>query len=154
MTFGGHLEVLRRMLFRILFVVGILAVVVFCCKNTTWSILLAPSEYDFTTYQMIECMTSCVGLDFKFEEFHIDLIATDLSSQFMTHITTSVYLSLLGASPYIIYELFRFISPALYESEKKTFCFSGIYDIFVVYIWSSDELFRYISHIFSFFGNL
>ena len=112
MTFGGHLEVLRRMLFRILFVVGILAVVVFCCKNTTWSILLAPSEYDFTTYQMIE-------LDFKFEEFHIDLIATDLSSQFMTHITTSVYLALLGASPYIIYELFRFISPALYESEKK-----------------------------------
>lgn len=119
MTFGGHLEVLRRMLFRILFVVGILAVVVFCCKNTTWSILLAPSEYDFTTYQMIECMMSCIGLDFKFEEFHIDLIATDLSSQFMTHITTSVYLALLGASPYIIYELFRFISPALYESEKN-----------------------------------
>ena len=48
MTFGGHLEVLRRMLFRILFVVGILAIVVFCCKNITWSILLAPSEYDFT----------------------------------------------------------------------------------------------------------
>ena len=119
MTFGGHLEVLRRMLFRILFVVGILAIVVFCCKNITWSILLAPSEYDFTTYQMIECMMSCIGLDFKFEEFHIDLIATDLSSQFMTHITTSVYLALLGASPYIIYELFRFISPALYESEKN-----------------------------------
>lgn len=153
MTFGGHLEVLRRMLFRILFVVGILAVVVFCCKNTTWSILLAPSEYDFTTYQMIECMTSCIGLDFKFEEFHIDLIATDLSSQFMTHITTSVYLALLGASPYIIYELSDLYLQHFMKA-KKTFCFSGIYDIFVVYIWSSDELFRYISHIFSFFGNL
>ena len=133
MTFGGHLEVLRRMLFRILFVVGILAVVVFCCKNTTWSILLAPSEYDFTTYQMIECMMSCIGLDLKFEEFHIDLIATDLSSQFMTHITTSVYLALLGASPYIIYELFRFISPALYESEKKhsVLVVSMIYLLFI-----------------------
>ena len=133
MTFGGHLEVLRRMLFRILFVVGILAVVVFCCKNTTWSILLAPSEYDFTTYQMIECMMSCIGLDFKLEEFHIDLIATDLSSQFMTHITTSVYLALLGASPYIIYELFRFISPALYESEKKhsVLVVSMIYLLFI-----------------------
>ena len=47
------------------------------------------------------------------------MIATDLSSQFMTHITTSVYLGLLGASPYILYELFRFISPALYENERK-----------------------------------
>ena len=88
MTFGGHLEVLRRMLFRILSVVGILAIIVFFCKNTTWSILLAPSEYDFTTYRMIECLASSIGLDFKFEEFHVELIATDLSSQFMTHITT------------------------------------------------------------------
>ena len=37
----------------------------------------------------------------------------------MTHITTAVYLGLLGASPYILYELFRFISPALYENERK-----------------------------------
>ena len=47
------------------------------------------------------------------------MIATDLSSQFMTHITTAVYLGLLGASPYILYELFRFISPALYENERQ-----------------------------------
>ena len=57
--------------------------------------------------------------DFRFQPFHVDLIATDLSSQFMTHITTAVYLGLLGASPYILYELFRFISPALYENEKR-----------------------------------
>lgn len=37
----------------------------------------------------------------------------------MTHITTAIYLGLLGASPYILYELFRFVSPALYENEKK-----------------------------------
>jgi len=37
----------------------------------------------------------------------------------MTHITTAVYLGLLGASPYILYELFRFISPALYENERR-----------------------------------
>lgn len=59
------------------------------------------------------------GIDFHFEEFHVDMIATDLSSQFMTHITTAVYLGLLGASHYILYELFRFISPALYENERK-----------------------------------
>ena len=120
LTFGGHLEVLRQMLFRILGVAGILAVVVFCFKDVTWHLLLAPSEWDFCTYQWIESTMRSFGFaDFHFDEFHVDLIATDLSSQFMTHITTAIYLGLLGASPYILVELFRFISPALYESEKK-----------------------------------
>ena len=120
MTFGGHLEVLRQMLFRILGVAGGLAVIVFFFKDVTWHILLAPSEWDFCTYQWIESVMQAMGVaDFRFEEYHVDLIATDLSSQFMTHITTAVYLGLLGASPYILFELFRFISPALYENEKK-----------------------------------
>ena len=120
LTFGGHLEVLRQMLFRVLGVAGVLAVIVFCFKDVTWHILLAPSEWDFCTYKWIESAMKAMGVaDFRFEEYHVDLIATDLSSQFMTHITTAVYLGLLGASPYILFELFRFISPALYENEKK-----------------------------------
>ena len=120
LTFGGHLEVLRQMLFRILGVVGIFAAVVFCFKDVTWRLLLAPSEWDFCTYRWLETATRTIGFaDFHFDEFYVDLIATDLSSQFMTHITTAVYMGLLGASPYILFELFRFISPALYDSEKK-----------------------------------
>ena len=119
LTFGGHLEVLRQMMFRILGVAGLIAVVVFCLKDTTWRILLAPSEWDFCMYRWLERIMQMLGIDFHFEEYHVNLIATDLSSQFMTHITTAVYLELLGASPYILYELFRFISPALYENERK-----------------------------------
>lgn len=119
LTFGGHLEVLRRMLFRILAVAGILALVIFCFKDITWKLLLAPSESSFATYRWIEIVASKVGIDYHFEQFNVDLIATDLSSQFMTHITTSIYLGALGTSPYILYELFRFVSPALYENEKK-----------------------------------
>lgn len=119
MTFGGHLEVLRRMLFRIIAVAGTIALVIFCYKDITWRLLLAPSECSFTTYRMIERFASACGFYFRFEQFSVDLIATDLSSQFMTHITTSVYLGLLAASPYIIYELFRFVAPALYDNEKK-----------------------------------
>lgn len=119
MTFGGHIEVLRRMLFRILAVVVILAIAVFCLKDITWELLLAPSESSFATYRWIESIVAAFGFDFQFEQFSVDLIATDLSSQFMTHISTSLYLGLLCASPYIMYELFRFISPALYEKEKK-----------------------------------
>lgn len=119
MTFGGHLEVFRQMLFRILGVAGVIATVVFCFKDITWQVLLAPSEWNFCMYQWLEHAMHSLGFDFRFDEFHVNLIATDLSSQFMTHITTAVYLGLLGASPYILYELFRFISPALYENERK-----------------------------------
>ena len=119
LTFGGHLEVFRQMLFRILGVAGLIAAVIFCFKDITWGILMAPSEWNFCTYRWLETVMQAIGIDFYFEEFHVDMIATDLSSQFMTHITTAVYLGLLGASPYILYELFHFISPALYENERK-----------------------------------
>ena len=60
-----------------------------------------------------------MGLDFHFEPYRIQLINTDLSSQFMTHVSTSLYLSLLFASPYVVVELYRFIAPALYENERR-----------------------------------
>lgn len=139
LTFGGHLEVLRKMLFRILAVAGGIAVVVFCFKDITWQLLLAPSEYDFCTYRWIERCIQSIGYDFHFQEFHVDMIATDLSSQFMRHITTACYLGLLGASPYILFELFRFVSPALYENERK---YSGlvaiiIYTLFIIGVFMS-----------------
>lgn len=131
LTFGGHLEVFRQMLFRILGVAGGFAVVIFCFKEVTWQLLLAPSEWDFVTYRWIEQGMQMVGFtDFHFEKYYVDLIATDLSSQFMTHITTALYLGLLGASPYILYELFRFVSPALYESERRY----SVYAVVIVYV--------------------
>lgn len=119
MTFGDHLEELRRMLFRILAAVMVIAVVVFCLKDWTFKMLMAPSQWDFITYRYIEKLLHWLGSDFTFSEYHINLIATELSSQFMTHVTAALYLGLLGASPYILVELFRFITPALYENEKK-----------------------------------
>ena len=119
LSFGGHLEVLRRMLFRILAVVMVLAVAFFCFKEWTFKMLMAPSQWDFVTYRYIERFLHRLGSDFTFTEYHINLIATELSSQFMTHVTTALYLGLLGASPYILVELFRFVTPALYENERK-----------------------------------
>lgn len=119
LTFGGHLEVLRRMLFRILALAGISGAAIFCFKEATFRMLLAPSECDFITYRVIERLASVVGIDIHFGTYSIDLIATELSSQFMTHVTTAVSLGLLATSPYIVYELFRFVSPALYDNEKR-----------------------------------
>ena len=119
MTFGGHLEVLRQMLFRILIIIAVFAIAIFCCKDYTFDIILAPSKSDFCLYLWVEQFFAFVGYDFHFEPFEVNLIATDLSSQFMTHISTSLYLGFLCASPYILYELFRFVSPALYDNERK-----------------------------------
>lgn len=119
MTFGGHLEVLRRMFFRVLGVVLALAIFVFCMKDVTFELLLAPTHNSFCLYSWIENVSSSFGVDFKFDDFSVQLISTELSSQFMTHLTSSLYLALLLASPYILFELFGFVAPALYEKERR-----------------------------------
>lgn len=119
LTFGGHLEVLRKMLFRIITIVVVLAVVVFCLKDFTFELLLAPTESGFCLYEWVEELSSQLGVGFKFEELGIKLISTELSAQFMTHLTSSIYLALLLASPYVLFEVFGFVAPALYEEEKR-----------------------------------
>lgn len=120
MTFGGHLEVFRQMLFRIFAVVFLSSILVFYFKDKTFEIILAPSDSDFITYKSLESLLCKIGINFKFESFEVCLITTELSSQFMTHFTTSLYLGLLITSPYILFEIIRFVTPALYDSEKKS----------------------------------
>jgi len=62
------------------------------------------------------------------EPFSIHLMNTGLTEQFMIHLKTAMYAGVLVASPYIIWQLFRFISPALYDNERKyatLLCTSG-----------------------------
>lgn len=153
LTFGGHLEVFRRMLFRIIAVVVVLACVIFCFKTQTFRILLAPKESGFVTFEYIEHLLANMGLPFHFKEYDIPLINTELSSQFMTHITVSCILAALLASPYIVFELFRFISPALYESEKKySYLVAGVvYLLFLLGLLMSYFVLFPIS--FRFLGN-
>lgn len=134
LSFGGHLDVLRKMLFRIILVVLLLGVVIFCFKSETFAILLAPHKSDFVTFRYIEDLINLCGMNFHFTEYNIPLISTELSAQFMTHITVSCLLAVLLASPYILFEMFRFVSPALYESEKKySYLVAGIiYLLFIV----------------------
>ncbi len=139
LSFGGHLEVIRQMLFRILGVTFVFSCFIFCFKAQTFDILLAPSDSSFITYRIVEDLMRKIDKTFFFESFDIELIATDLSSQFVTHLTTSIYLGLLCASPFIMYELFRFISPALLENERKysTKIMVSIYALFIIGILMS-----------------
>ena len=158
MTFGEHLEVFRKMLFRIIGITLCLAIVIFCAKDTTFQLLLAPGDSHFVTYRVIEQLAACVGWNFRFEPYSIQLINTELASQFMTHVSTSVYLALLLVSPYILIELYRYIAPALYENERRysvsvtiaiylLFILGVLMSYFVLFpfAFSKHESFHYLS---------
>jgi len=119
MTFWGHLEVFRKILFQIAAIVAVLMIVIFTFKTTVWEIVLAPRSSDFILFRFLQRIIDFFGLPFQFESFDVKLINTELASQFMIHLQTTACFAVLLASPYIVYRLFRYISPALYKHEKR-----------------------------------
>jgi sec-independent protein translocase protein TatC len=108
MTFWDHLDELRSVIIRILVITVVAAAVAFCLKDELFAVVLAPRTSDFITYRLM-------GV----EPFSIHLMNTGLTEQFMIHLKTAMYAGVLIASPYILYQLFRFVSPALYDNERK-----------------------------------
>ncbi len=107
-TFWDHLDELRFSLFRILGAIALFGIMAFVLKDELFAVVLAPRSSDFITYQLLG-----VG------DFSIHLMNTGLTEQFMIHMRTAMYAGLIVASPYILYELFRFVSPGLYENERR-----------------------------------
>lgn len=119
LTFSQHLDELRRRIVRIVAVVVVLAVCVFYFKQQVFDFLLAPCSPDFVSFRMLRDMLSALGLDADIFSGNLPLIATDISSQFMAHLSVSVYLSILLASPFILHQILGFVLPALYDNEKR-----------------------------------
>ena len=108
-TFWDHLDELRSVIIRSLVVVLIAAVVAFCLKEWLFGVVLAPRSSDFITYRLL-------GID---NHFQLSLMNTGLTEQFMVHMRVALYAGLLLASPYILYQLFGFVAPGLYQNERK-----------------------------------
>jgi sec-independent protein translocase protein TatC len=108
LTFWDHLDELRAVLIRILVITAIAVVAAFCLKEELFAVVLAPRSSDFITYRVM-------GV----EPFCINLMNTGLTEQFMIHLRTALYAGVLVALPYILYQLFRFVSPALYDHERR-----------------------------------
>ena len=108
LTFWDHLDELRSSLLRMLCAVVLFGIIAFCLKDELFAIVLAPRSSDFITYRLLGA-----------EAFNIHLMNTGLTEQFMVHMRTAIYAGLLVASPYILYELFRFVSPGLYQNERR-----------------------------------
>lgn len=118
MTFWDHLDVLRGSLLRMAVVTVACAVVAFAFKDAVFAAILAPKHDDFILYRLLAGVSGWLA-DGSPSSFHVELINTGLAEQFKIHVKTSLYVGLMAASPYCLYELFRFVSPGLYPKERR-----------------------------------
>ena len=121
-SFWEHLDELRSRLIRMLILLALVTVVAFLLKEQLFNIVLAPRSSDFVTYQLMGVSA-----------FSIQLINTGLTEQFMVHMRTAMFTGLLVTSPYIIYELFRFVSPGLYDNERR-YVFQLVGSAYVMFV--------------------
>lgn len=117
-TFWEHLDELRTVLLRIIAAAVAAGVVAFCFKNALFGLVLAPKSSDFITYRLFNLVCDALGFE-RPAMFSVSLINTGLAEQFMVHMETALWMGVLCVSPYILYALFRFISPALYAGERR-----------------------------------
>lgn len=122
MSFLQHLEELRWHLVRSVSAISIIAVVAFLNKDFLFDgVLLAPKSPSFLTYRLL-CYVSHhlkMGDNLCVQSIPFSLISTDLSAQFTTHMWVAFIAGLIVASPYVLWEAWRFIRPALYEKERN-----------------------------------
>lgn len=118
MTFWEHLDELRGVIFRSLAIVLALTVAAFVMKDEVFAVVLAPQSADFVLYRFLAKLSALVGAEAP-APFDIRLINTGLAQQFMIHVKTAFCVALICGAPFILHQLFGFVSPALYASERK-----------------------------------
>lgn len=153
MTFWDHLEELRTVLLKSLaaWLVGVVAA--FLCKDLLFSWLFAPASSDFVLYSTLCRLAESTGWAALCPgEMEVSFLNTELTAQFMTHVEVSLWAGFILALPFIVYWLYGFVAPALYEHEKKysialvacattLFILGVILDYFLIFPFS----FRFLS---------
>jgi sec-independent protein translocase protein TatC len=122
MTFWEHLDELRGVLVRSIIAIAILAIVAFAFKHFLFeNIILAPRDPDFITYRILCSLGKMLSLDALCPDtVPFQVININLAGQFMSHMTVSLVAAFMVASPYIVWELWRFIRPGLTKKERKS----------------------------------
>lgn len=117
-SFWEHLDVLRAAIVKIVAVAIVFGIFAFIFKEELFTVILAPKEAGFITYRMQYRLNGLVTRT-ESPDFFVQLINTGLAEQFIIHMKAALCVGVLCASPYILYQLFRFVSPALYADERK-----------------------------------
>lgn len=129
MSFWDHLEVLRWMLIRILVVWGVVLLAGFGFIPWLFDhVIMAPSRSDFFLYRLFQRFSEASSFmpGQLIEPFHVTIINIRLASQFFLHMELAFWLSLLVTFPYIVFEVWRFVCPALYQNERRGVRFTFI----------------------------
>lgn len=121
MSFWEHLEELRWHLVRIVIVLVLLAIAAFVMRKFIFDIvILAPKNPDFFSYRalcalgrLINTDALCIGTE------PLKIINIQMSGQFMVHIYVSLMAAVVVAFPYVLWEIWSFVRPALLPKEKK-----------------------------------
>lgn len=120
MSFWEHLEQLRGVLIRCFAAWGIGTIVTFCLKDWLFAVVFAPAKSDFVLYRVLcrlaerwQISSLCMN------DFNAQFINTELTAQFTTHLEVALWSGLVITFPYIIYQIYGFVAPALYERERK-----------------------------------
>lgn len=122
MTFWDHLDELRDSLIKMIVAVVACAIVTFIFKEELFRIILAPQDNGFITYRLLEHISRSlfsIQPPTGMEAMGVQLINTGLAQQFLLHVKASLCAGVLLTSPYLIYLLFHFVSPALYTHERR-----------------------------------
>ena len=137
MTFWAHLEDLRWALMRVVGVLFVLLVVCFCFMPYLFEhVVLAPTTADFPLYCWLSQLSSLGEWfpDFGDDNFKVEIINIQVASQFMTHITTSFWFALVLMFPYLGFEIWHFIQPALFQSERRSVSIAFVFGTFMFFL--------------------
>ena len=141
MTFWDHLDVLRKSIFRFAAVYVAVAAVLFFFKEFLFDeVILAPTDKDFYLYRLL-------GLDFS-----LSLVNIEVSAQFLIHMKTTFISALILTFPYLVYEMWSFVAPALYEREKKAVRGSFVFAGFLFYTGLAVGYFLILPVMINFFA--
>ncbi|HEY4196831.1 MAG TPA: twin-arginine translocase subunit TatC [Mucilaginibacter sp.] len=120
MSFFDHLEALRWHLIRSALAIVVFTIGVFACYSWIYdNIIMAPSKSTFWTFRMMCDLGKFLHRDMCPGKINIQLINTEMAGQFTLQIDSSLMIGLVLGIPYLLFELWKFIKPALHEKERK-----------------------------------
>ena len=122
MSFLDHLEVLRWHLIRSTVAIVLIGMVAFLMKDFIFdTVIFGPKKMSFPTYRLFCDIATRMGLESAFcaDSLPFTIQNRTMAGQFSAHIWTSIWAGFIIGFPYLLYEMWKFISPGLYENERK-----------------------------------
>ncbi|MGE5395523.1 MAG: twin-arginine translocase subunit TatC [Candidatus Saccharibacteria bacterium] len=120
MSFLDHLEALRWHIIKAISAIIICGIAAYIYSDFVWGIIFAPNSNDFWTSQMIIKLNRYMGIASEGLNKHpMNLINYDMSGQFMVDVWTAIIAGFIFSFPYVVYQFWSFIKPALYENERR-----------------------------------